>query len=83
MTKTCEAMYFEELKQGRPIWGTGEKKMTIVGRDDGWRPCRTESEGEVKLFGRQYLVCKEHKRQIELLKRDNSPLLGKIRWTTR
>ena len=66
--------------QGRPIWGTGDRKMTIIGRDDGWRRCRTKSEAEVEVFGRQHLVCKEHRRQVSLLKRDGSPLLKQIRW---
>jgi len=83
MTKTCEAIYCDGVKVGRPIWNK-EKKDVIDHYDDGWRKCGFSagagSRGEVVVSGRRHLVCKEHKRQIELLQRDNSPLLAKIRW---
>lgn len=79
--KTCEAMYYEESKVGRPIWGTGDEKAIIKKYDNGWRRCSSKSEGEVTISGRLHLVCKEHKRQvILLLLRRNTALLEQIRW---
>jgi len=83
VTKTCEVFYFDGGKVGRPVFRK-DNKAIIDHYDDGWRKCgykcEPESAGEVRVGGRRHLVCKEHKRQIELLQRDNSPLLGKIRW---
>ena len=80
MAKTCEAMFYDERKHGRKIWGKGEQKSEIIGTDDGWRRCTAKTDGEVRVLGRLHLVCDEHKRQIELLQRDHSPLLTKVRW---
>jgi hypothetical protein len=80
---TCESVWFDARDAGKPIWGKGDKKSDIVGRHDGWKKCGLKSVGEIKVKGRRYLVCEEHKHQIELIATVNPALLVKLRWERR
>jgi hypothetical protein len=79
MIGSCDVVWYDERKQGRPIWGTGARKADITGYHDGWTPCTTKTRREVEVDGRQRLVCELHELQVDRL-RGRPELLQKLRW---
>jgi hypothetical protein len=79
-TKTCELLFYDAQREGRPVWGSGPKRSVIIGFTDGWVSCNVKAHGSLSVHGQQRELCEEHLRQVRLLDRHFPETLDQLRW---